>query len=50
MTSLIRGGTVVDATHSYRADVLCVDGEIAQISADSRRTAGAGGRCRRPGS
>ncbi|UXI68818.1 dihydropyrimidinase [Tahibacter amnicola] len=34
MTLIIRGGTVVDATHSYRADVLCVDGRIAQIGPD----------------
>ncbi|MGQ0800043.1 MAG: dihydropyrimidinase [Pseudomarimonas sp.] len=31
MDILIRGGTVVDAEHSYRADVLCVDGVIAAI-------------------
>jgi len=31
MSILIRGGTVVDATHSYRADVLCVDGKITAI-------------------
>lgn len=41
MSLLIRGGTVVDATHSYRADVLCVDGRIAQISADLAAPAGA---------
>ncbi len=32
MNLLIRGGTVVDATHSYRADVLCIDGKIAAIA------------------
>ena len=31
MSLLIRGGTVVDASHSYRADVLCIDGKIAAI-------------------
>ena len=31
MTTLIRGGTVVDAEYSYRADVLCADGKIAAI-------------------
>ncbi|MCQ4164212.1 dihydropyrimidinase [Tahibacter harae] len=41
MTLLIRGGTVVDSTHSYRADVLCVDGRIAQIGADLQAPAGA---------
>jgi imidazolonepropionase-like amidohydrolase len=35
---VIRGGTVVDSTHAYRADVLCDDGKIVQ----SRRA-------RRPG-
>lgn len=31
MSILIRGGTVVDAEHSYRADVLCVGDHIAAI-------------------
>ena len=31
MSLLIRGGTVVDSTHSFRADVLCVDGRISAI-------------------
>ncbi|MEO8670635.1 MAG: dihydropyrimidinase [Tahibacter sp.] len=31
MALLIRGGTVVDSTHSYRADVLCDGGTIVQI-------------------
>ena len=31
-TLLIRGGTVVDSETSYRADVLCVDGRIAQVA------------------
>jgi len=30
-TTLIRGGTVVDAEHSYRADVLIVGETIAAI-------------------
>src|SRR5438445_2173766 len=41
MSILIRGGTVVDATHSYRADVLCVDGKIAAIGAQLDAPAGA---------
>ena len=28
MATLIRGGTVVTAEHSFRADVLCADGKI----------------------
>src|SRR3569623_2142390 len=31
MTLLIRGGTVVDSIHSYRADVLCDGGKIVQV-------------------
>lgn len=34
MKLLVQGGTVVTGEHSYRADVLCVDGVIAQIAAD----------------
>lgn len=34
MTILIRGGTVVTATQTYKADVLCVDGKIAAIGPD----------------
>ncbi|WP_133648286.1 dihydropyrimidinase [Paraburkholderia flava] len=45
MATLIRGGTVVDANRSYRADVLCHDsasgGTIAQIGADLDAPAGA---------
>lgn len=41
MTLLIRGGTVVDSTHSYRADVLCADGRIQQIGQDLAAPAGA---------
>jgi dihydropyrimidinase len=32
MSLLIRGGTVLDSTHAYRADVLCDDGKIVQIA------------------
>ncbi len=39
MTILIRGGTVIDADRTYRADVLCADpkdgGTILQIGAGS---------------
>lgn len=28
---LIRGGTVVNADRAFRADVLCVDGKIAEV-------------------
>src|SRR5215467_6410193 len=31
MTVLIKGGTVVTADQTFRADVLCVDGKIAAI-------------------
>jgi dihydropyrimidinase len=31
MATLIRGGTVVTAEHSFRADVLCADGKIQAI-------------------
>src|SRR5689334_5584480 len=41
MSILIRGGTVVDASHSYRADVLCVDGKIAAIGEKLDAPAGA---------
>jgi dihydropyrimidinase len=34
MPLLIRGGTAVDSEHSWRADVLCVDGRIAAIGDD----------------
>jgi len=33
-TLLIRGGTVVNADREFRADVLCVDGVIAQVGAN----------------
>ena len=44
---LIRGGTVVDAEHSYRADVLCVDGRISAIGENLEAPAGT--RSPRPG-
>ena len=31
MSVLIKGGTIVTAEHTYRGDVLCVDGKIAAI-------------------
>ena len=40
MSLLIRGGTIVDSTHSHRADVLCVDGKIRAIGADIAAPAG----------
>ncbi|MFQ5784277.1 MAG: dihydropyrimidinase [Alphaproteobacteria bacterium] len=41
MSILIRGGTVVTADQSYRADVLAEDGKIAAIGADLDAPAGA---------
>jgi dihydropyrimidinase len=41
MTSLIRGGTVVTAEDSFRADVLCHDGVIAAIGPDLEVPTGA---------
>ena len=54
MGILIRGGTVVDAEHSYRADVLCADGVIKAIGLDLDAPAGveiidAGGQLVMPG-
>src|ERR1700694_3509228 len=44
MTILIRGGTVIDANRTYRADVLCADpqdgGTILQIGLDLHVPAG----------
>ncbi len=40
-TLLIRGGTVVNADREFRADVLCVDGRIAQVGAALEAPAGA---------
>jgi dihydropyrimidinase len=41
MATLIRGGTVVTAEHSYRADVLCDRGVIAEIGSKIDAPAGA---------
>ncbi|HTW68642.1 MAG TPA: dihydropyrimidinase [Acetobacteraceae bacterium] len=41
MTVLVRGGTVVSADNSVRADVLCVDGRIAAIGPALEAPAGA---------
>ena len=41
MSTLIRGGTVVDAESSYRADVLLADGKIAAIGEGLETPAGA---------
>jgi dihydropyrimidinase len=54
MSLLIRGGTVLDSTHAYRADVLCEQGRIAAIGVDIAAPAGAevvdaGGRYVIPG-
>jgi len=51
---LIRGGTVVNADREFRADVLCVGGQIAQVGAGLEAPAGAqvldaGGRYVIPG-
>ena len=53
-TLLIRGGTVVNADREFRADVLCVDGQIAQVGTALEAPAGAqvldaGGRYVMPG-
>ncbi len=41
MTILIRGGTVITADQTVRADVLCEDGKIAAIGPDLEAPAGA---------
>ena len=41
MTVLIKGGTVVNADQSVRADVLCVDGKIQQIAENIDAPSGA---------
>lgn len=51
---LIRGGTVVNADRQFRADVLCVDGQIASVGEDLHAPAGgqvvdAGGQYVMPG-
>src|SRR4051795_5297026 len=54
MSLLIRGGTVVTADQSYRADVYCADGQIKAIGGDievpaGTRTVDAGGLLVMPG-
>ena len=54
MTVLIKGGTVVTADLTYRADVLCEDGKIAAIAEDLEAPSGvrvidAGGQYVMPG-
>lgn len=51
---LIRGGTVVNADRQFRADVLCVDGQVASVGEDLHAPAGvqvvdAGGQYVMPG-
>ncbi len=41
MSLLIRGGTVLDATHAYRADILCDKGKIVHIAQNLDAPAGA---------
>ena len=41
MSVLIRGGTVVNADQSFRADVLCTDGKIVAVGPDLTAPAGA---------
>jgi dihydropyrimidinase len=41
MSLLIRGGTVLDSTHAYRADVLCDGGKIVQVGVKLDAPAGA---------
>jgi dihydropyrimidinase len=41
MTSLIRGGTIVTAEQTFRADILCVDGKIAVIGENLEAPTGA---------
>ncbi len=54
MATLIRGGTVVTAEHSFRADVLCADGKIQAVGDRLEAPAGtrvvdAGGQLVMPG-
>ncbi|HJQ59134.1 MAG TPA: dihydropyrimidinase [Vineibacter sp.] len=54
MATLIRGGTVVTAEHSFRADVLCADGKIQAIGdkldvSSGTRVVDAGGQLVMPG-
>ncbi len=41
MTLMIRGGTVLDATHARRADVLCDNGRIVQVGENLGAPSGA---------
>jgi dihydropyrimidinase len=41
MALLIRGGTTLDSTHAYRADILCDKGKIVQIAPAIEAPAGA---------
>ncbi len=41
MSVLIRGGTVVNADQSIRADVSCVDGQIVEVGPDLEAPSGA---------
>ena len=52
MTVLIKGGTVVNAEQTFRADVLCQDGVITAVGEDldtpkGARVVDAGGQYRR---
>ena len=49
MTILIKGGTVVTADQSYRADVLVADGKIAAIGETRPRCIIGSTLCRSPG-
>ena len=54
MTVFIRGGTVVTADQTYRADILCMDGKIYAIGENldapsGTRTIDAGGQYVMPG-
>ena len=49
MSLLIRGGTVVTADHTYRADVATTDGRITAIGEDLEAPAGADAEADLPG-
>ena len=54
MAVLVKGGTVVTAEHTWRADVLCTDGRIQAIGTDLEAPGGteivdAGGQYVMPG-
>ena len=48
MSVLIKGGTIVTADQTFRADVLCADGKIVRSATSLRRPRARGRRCRRP--